>query len=193
MELQLIDRAEAIVKKYENELLEKGIKCEVSRKYVESAVNDYEFSYKDHINNPKYERLKNRKNKYYLIVLTVSPIKKGEAQKKECRDYAFVVSKSERVFKYAKPKEKFYDEEKILSQIEKQIQKILNKSQTQTSKKVCENNFFDALRYATLPKYNYKKSYLGKDKYTWQILFGIAIPMVVVGALIGVACLIGKI
>lgn len=193
MEVQLIDRAEAIVKKYENELLEKGIKCEVSRKYVESAVNDYEFSYKDHINNPKYERLKNRKNKYYLIVLTVFLTKKGEVEKKECKDYSFVVSKSERAFKYAKPKEKFYDEEKTLSQIEKQIQKILNKAQTKPLIKICKNNLFDALRYATLPKYNYKKSYLGKDKYTWQIIFGIAIPIIALIALIGVACLIGKI
>ena len=193
MELQLIDKAEAIVKKYESELLEKGIKCEVSRKYVESVVENTDFSYKDHINNPKYERRKNLKNKYYVIVLTVSPIKKGEVEKKECKDYSFVVSKSERVFKYAKPKEKFYDEEKILSQIEKQIQKILNKAQTKPLIKICKNNLFDALRYATLPKYNYKKSYLGKDKYTWQIIFRIAIPIVVVGALIGVACLIGKI
>lgn len=193
MELQLIDRAEAIVKKYENELLEKGIKCEVSRKYVESVVENTDFSYKDHINNPKYERRKNLKNKYYVVVLTVSPIKKGEVEKKECKDYSFVVSKSERVFKYAKPKEKFYDEEKILSQIEKQIQKILNKAQTKPLIKICKNNLFDTLRYATLPKYNYKKSYLGKDKYTWQIIFRIAIPIVVVGALIGVACLIGKI
>ena len=38
MELQLIDKAEAIVKKYENELLEKGIKCEVFRKYVEKGT-----------------------------------------------------------------------------------------------------------------------------------------------------------
>ena len=193
MELQLIDKAEAIVKKYESELLEKGIKCEVSRKYVESVVENTDFSYKDHINNPKYERRKNLKNKYYVIVLTVSPIKKGEVEKKECKDYSFVVSKSERVFKYAKPKEKFYDEEKILSQIEKQIQKILNKAQTKPLIKICKNNLFDTLRYATLPKYNYKKSYLGKDKYTWQIIFRIAIPIVVVGALIGVACLIGKI
>ena len=126
-------------------------------------------------------------------MLTVSPIKKGEVEKKECKDYSFVVSKSERVFKYAKPKEKFYDEEKILSQIEKQIQKILNKAQTKPLIKICKNNLFDALRYATLPKYNYKKSYLGKDKYTWQIIFGIAIPIVAVGVLIGVACLIGKI
>ena len=193
MELQLIDKAEAIVKKYESELLEKGLKCDVCRKYVESAVEDADFSYKDHINNPKYERRKNLKNKYYVIVLTVSPIKKGEVEKKECKDYSFVVSKSERVFKYAKPKEKFYDEEKILSQIEKQIQKILNKAQTKPLIKICKNNLIDALRYATLPKYNYKKSYLGKDKYTWQIIFRIAIPIVVVGSLIGIACLIGKI
>lgn len=193
MELQLIDRAEAIVKKYENELLEKGIKCEVSRKYVESVVEDTDFSYKDHINNPKYERRKNLKNKYYVIVLTVSPIKKGEVEKKECKDYSFVVSKSERVFKYAKPKEKFYDEEKILAKIEKQIQTILNKAQTKPLIKICKNNLFDALRYATLPKYNYKKSYLGKDKYTYQIFFRIAIPIIALIALIGVACLIGKI
>lgn len=193
MGIQLIDRAEQIVKKYENELLEKGIKCEVCRKYVESVVEDTDFSYKDHINNPEYERRKNLKNKYYVIVLTVSPVKKGELEKKEFKDYAFIVSKSERVFKYAKPKEKFYDEEKILSQIEKQIQKIINKAQTKPLIKICKNNLFDALRYTTLPKYNYKKSYLGKDKYTWQIIFGIAIPIVVVGALIGVACLIGKI
>ena len=193
MGLQLIDRAEAIVKKYENELLEKGIKCEVCRKYVESVVEDTDFSYKDHINNPEYERRKNLKNKYYVVVLTVSPVKKGEIEKKECKDYTFVVSKSERVFKYAKPKEKFYDEEKILSQIEKQIQKILNKAQTKPIIKICKNNLFDALRYATQPKYYYKKSYLGKDNSTWQIFFRIAIPIVVVGALIGVACLIGKI
>ena len=126
-------------------------------------------------------------------MLTVSPIKKGEVEKKECKDYTFVVSKSERAFKYAKPKEKFYDEEKILSKIEKQIQKIINKAQTKPLIKICKNNLFDALRYATLPKYNYKKSYLGKDKFTWQIIFGIVIPIIILIALIIIACLIGKI
>ena len=193
MELQLIDRAAEIVKKHENELLEKGIKCEVSRKYVESVVEDADFSYKDYINNPKYERRKNLKNKYYIVVLTVSPIKKGEVEKKECKDYAFVASKSERAFKFAKPKEKIYDEEKILSQIEKQIQKIINKAQTKPLIKICKNNLFDSLRYATLPKYNYKKSYLGKDKFAWQIIFRIAIPIIALIALIGVAYLIDKI
>ncbi len=193
MELQLIDRAEEIVKKYENELLEKGIKCTVSRKYVESVVGDVDRSYEDYINDPTYERLKNIKNKYYVIVLTLSPAKKGEVKKEECKDYSFVVSKRERAFRYANPKEKFYDEDKILAKIEKCIQKILNKSQTKSPVQMCKNNIWDAFRYALLPKYHYKKSYLGKDKYTWQIIFRIAIPIVVVGALIGIACLIGKI
>ena len=61
MELQLIDKAEAIVKKYESELLEKGLKCDVCRKYFESVVNDYDRSYKDYVKSPKYERLKNVK------------------------------------------------------------------------------------------------------------------------------------
>ena len=82
---QLIDRAEEIVKKYEKELFEKGIKCDVSRKYVESTVGDVDRSYKDYVNNPKYERLKNVKNKYYVIVLTVSPTKKGEVKKEDLK------------------------------------------------------------------------------------------------------------
>lgn len=191
MELQLIDKAEAIVKKYERELLEKGLKCDICRKYFESVVNDYDRSYKDYVKSPKYERLKNVKNKYYVIVLTLSPVKKGEVKKEDLKDYSFVVSKRERAYNYTQPKEKFYDEEKILAKIEKCIQKILNKSQTKSPVQICKNNFFDAIRYV-LPKYYYKKSYLGKDKYFWQIFGRNAILIIIALILIGIPLLISK-
>ena len=62
----------------------------------------------------------------------------------------------------------------MLANIERRILKILKKAKKRSPRKVCKDNFFDAVRYMT-PKYGYKKRILGRDTFTWDMIFGISI------------------
>ena len=63
------------------------------------------------------------------------------------------------------PKKYIYEEQKILSKIEKRINELLRKSQKNTPQKVCKDNLFDAIRY-TAPRYGYKRRFLNKERIT---------------------------
>ena len=60
--------------------------------------------------------------------------------------------------------------EKILSKIEKRINKLLSKSQKNTPQKVCKDNLFDAIRY-TAPRYGYKRRFLNRERADWELIF----------------------
>jgi GntR family transcriptional regulator len=47
---------------------------------------------------------------------------------------------------------------------------ILKKAETQTVQQICQNTFFDALRYVSSPKYEYKEKFCGKDRLTWSTI-----------------------
>jgi hypothetical protein len=177
------NKAIEIIEKYEDKLTAKGIKITVSKKYFESAVlerhNSYGgvvgayFSYLDRARDRRDE-IKNgynfEKNKYHCLVLTLSPLDKTKLTHKDCREYAFLLKKAERAHIGIEPQRKSYEEAKVLAKIEKRIVKILKKAETQTVQQIYKNTIFDALRYVSSSKYEYKEKFCGKDRHTWDTI-----------------------
>ena len=87
-----------------------------------------------------------------------------------CRDYAFYIHKIERPHIGTEPKKFIYEEQKILSKIEKRINKLLIKTQRNTPQKVCKDTLFDAIRY-TAPRYGYKRRFLNRERADWELIF----------------------
>ena len=177
------NKAMEIIDKYEDKLTTKGIKITVSKKYFESTVLERHksdggvlgayFSYLDRARDRR-EEIKNgynfEKNKYHYLVLTISPLEKKRTPYKDCREYAFLLKKVERAHIGLEPKKRSCSEDKLLAKIEKRIVKILKKAETQTVQQICQNTFFDALRYVSSPKYEYKEKFCGKDHHTWDTI-----------------------
>ncbi|MBQ9806866.1 MAG: hypothetical protein IJW49_10240, partial [Clostridia bacterium] len=95
---------------------------------------------------------------------------KDIVRREYCRDYAFYIHKVERAHIGMEPKKYTYEEQKILSKIEKRINKILRKLQKITPQKVCKDTLWDAIRY-TLPRYGYKRRFLNRERADWELIF----------------------
>lgn len=171
-----------IVKKYEKQLSENGISIAVSKRYFETKVDEYSTYNPDLVIRAlnraerrlyrKREKIyKNQPNRYHAVILTVLPSDKSILKRELCRDYAFVLSKTERAHKGLKPEQKDYEKQKIIAKIEKRIKKIINRSSKLLAKKVCKDTIFDVIRYTHSSKYAYKKKALGRDLSTWQCIF----------------------
>lgn len=146
----------ALVDKYSEQLASKGIKIAISKKYVETEVEEKSGGYAyagqaifnifDRVNDRKKEIKKGyhfEKNKYHTIVLKVAPVDTKLANIKECQEYAFVLKKTERAHLGQEPQRKTYKEAKLLSKIEKRILKILKNTNKKTSQQICKNTFWD--------------------------------------------------
>ncbi len=197
MMAELKEKAQAIIDQYTPALAQKGLKILLSKRYFETDVDergssnpsnplsalfmvmDRATDRKSEIENGyNYER-----NKYHLFVLLVLPLEKNALRRDECREYAFVLQMVVRAHIGQEPRRITHKEPKILSKIEKRILKILKKAEKSSALLVCRNNIFDAFRYALHPKYEYKESFLGKERLTWEIIFIVAACLVVFGTL----------
>ena len=183
---ELKEKAQALIDKYTSELESKGLKILLSKKYLESAVSERAggtgavsiFNSIDRARDRKKEKENGynyERNKYHYLILTLCPIEKNLVPREEQREYAFVIKKVDRPHIGEEPCEVVYTEEKVLSKIEKRIFKILKKAEKSSPQKMCKNNISDAIRYTMSAKYEYKKRYLGKDSYTWDLLLGIGV------------------
>lgn len=176
-------KVQDVIDRYKDQLSEKGIKIMISKRYFEADVQERSgnpsagmqiFNIIDRTIDRKKEHKHGynyQKNKYHCVTLTVSPIEKNTLQREECRDYTFVLKKVERAHIGEKPQRITYEENKILSKIEKYILKILNKTEKFSVKKICKNTLLDAIRYSFCIKYEYKKKFLGKERFTWDMIF----------------------
>ena len=99
------------------------------------------------------------------------PLDKGLVRRDHHKDYAFVIRKVERAHIGIKPQRIAYKEAKLLAKIEKRILKILKKAETADIRKVCSDTLFDAFRYSSLNKYAYKNKILGKERFSWELIF----------------------
>ena len=173
----------ALVDKYSDQLASKGIKIAISKRYVETEVEERSggyanagqaiFSILDRAVDRKKEKEKGynfERNKYYSIILTVVPLDAKLVNIKECREYAFVLKKTERAHLGQEPQRKIYQEAEVLSKVEKRILRILKKADKKSVQKVCKNTFWDACRYDS-PKYQYKTKFCGKERFTWDMIF----------------------
>ena len=178
---EIIEKVNAVLEKYSEQLADNGIKATVSKRYFEESVgerignteNTAIFNKIDRALDRKREKKKgyhHTRNRYHVIVLSVVPVKKDVVRREYCRDYAFYIHKIERPHIGTDPKEFTYEEQKILSKIEKRINKLLRKSQKNTPQKVCKDNLFDAIRY-TAPRYGYKRRFLNRERADWELIF----------------------
>ena len=178
---EIIEKVNAVLEKYSEQLADNGIKVTVSKRYFEESVgerirntgNTAIFNEIDRALDRKREKKKGYhhiRNRYHIIVLSVVPVKKDIVRREYCRDYAFYIHKIERPHIGTEPKEFIYEEQKILSKIEKRINKLLRKTQKNTPQKVCKDNLLDAIRY-TAPRYGYKRRFLNKERADWELIF----------------------
>lgn len=184
----IIDRINALVGKYKEDLTERGIKCSVSKRYFESntPIATYAssniFSMIDRYfavrrENKKY---KHQNNRYHAVVLCFLPTEKNLLKDAACKEYAFLLSKIERIEEGYAPKNKIFKEEKILNKIEKLIKKILRKAEKKSAKQVCKEAWYDVFRYIFNYEYGYKKCIFGKDRFVWELLFsGIVLGIII--------------
>ena len=192
---ELKEKAQALIDKYTPELLSKGLKILLAKRYFESNVSERSSGYNatsmilnsiDRARDHKKEKENGYnyvKNRYHYFVLTVCPIEKNMIGREEYRDYAFLLKKVERAHIGLEPRLIVAREEKVLSKIEKQILKILKKAEKRSAQKVCQNTTIDAFRYAMLPKYEYKERFLGKGRFSWEMIFLSAFCILVFGSL----------
>ena len=186
----------SLVDKYRGQLASKGIKIIISKRYVETEVEERSGGYAnagqaifnifDRVNDRKKEKENGynfEKNKYHSIVITVIPLDKTLVSVSDCREYAFVLKKTERAHLGLEPQKKIYQEEKVLAKIEKRILRILKKADKKSVQKVCKNTFWDACRYAHSSKYAYKTEFCGKDRFTWDMIFMFLTVAVVIAIL----------
>ena len=178
------EKVQALIDKYTPALSAKGLKILFAKRYFESEVGEQMsgVGYGSLLNSIEkaHDRKKEKRkyyfqrNRYHAIVLTVIPSDNATLPRGNCRDYAFVLRKVERAHIGLEPRRIAYEEEKILSKIEKRILKILKKAETASPERICKDRVFDGIRYAMRPKYGYKKRVLGKSILAWDLILGIA-------------------
>ena len=178
---EIIEKVNAVLERYSEQLADNGIKVTVSKRYFEESVGEQiRYSGESIILNEIEKSLDRKReekkgyhhirNRYHVIILSVIPFKKDIVRREYCRDYAFYIHKIERPHIGTEPKKFIYEEQKILSKIEKRINKLLRKTQRNTPQKVCKDNLFDAIRY-TAPRYGYKRRFLNKERADWELIF----------------------
>ena len=178
---EMVEKVNAVLEKYREQLENNGIKVTVSKRYFEESIgerigntgNTAIFNEIDRALDRKKEKKKGYhhiRNRYHVIVVSVIPVQKDIVRREYCRDYAFFIHKIERAHIGMDPKKYTCEEQKILSKMEKRINKILRKSQKSTPQKVCKDTLFDAIRY-TASRYGYKRRFLNKDRADWELIF----------------------
>ena len=132
-----------------------------------------------------------RKNQYHCLVLSVIPLEKDLLKREFCKDYAFLLRKVERAHIGDEPRNVTYEENKLLSKIEKRILKIIKKAKKTNAKQACEDTVYDALRYSNAKKYEYKTRFCGKSRFYWEI-FSMFLALAVFAAVMFTAFLISR-
>ena len=196
-------KAQAIVDEYNILLFPHSIRVVLSKKYCEVSVGKRDTYHPDAgirllneidaaLDRKKEQKYRFVKNRYHSLVLSITPTNKSLIPQESCKDYAFILHKIERPYIGEKPQNTVYEEDYILKNFKKKLQKILKKAQKTNISKTCKNTIFDAVRYCILPKYFYKNKILGKDRFFWDIIL-IIIGVLLGGILIFLLSVIGKI
>ena len=192
----LITKINALLESYQPQLNKLEIDYKVSKKYFElktgpvyatsnllSKISQY-FAKK---REDKY--YKHQNNRYYCVVLAFYPIGTYKNKKSLCKEYSFLLRKTERMEEGYAPKNKVNSEEKILRKVEKFIRKIISKAEVKGSEKACAESRVDLFRYLFNVEYCYMKRIRGKERAFWDLLisFGVIVVIAVVSLAI---CLI---
>ena len=175
------EKVQSLIDKYSPKLSKNGLKIHISKRYFEKEVEErwsshgkgqQIFNIIDRAIDDRKEKKKYyyQKNRYHTIVLTLM-LENDTVPLEMCRNYAFVIKKTERAHIGEEPRKIAYKEEKLLLKIEKLLQKVVKRASNNNAEKVCKDTVFDALRYSLLVKYQYKKRILGKSATFFHSLF----------------------
>ena len=175
------EKVQSLIDKYSPKLSKNGLKIHISKRYFEKEVEGRRsshgkgqqiFNIIDRAIDDRKEKKKYyyQKNRYHTIVLTLMP-EDDSFPLEMCRDYAFVMKKTERVHTGDAPRKVIYKEKKLLSKIEQLLKKIAKRASSQNVEKICKDTLLDAFRYSLLVKYHYKKRILGKSATFFHSLF----------------------
>ena len=178
-----------LVNEYNSRLCEYGIAADISRKYFETKVAEHSTSVNHTItvldeiikhNAKKREKKKSydyQPNRFYCIVLKITPCEKELVPKEFCREYSFIQRSTERQYIGDSPKEKKSKEDDLLAKIEKKLSKILNKAKKHSPAEICRDTFWDIPRYLD-KRYAYKSKILGRMRVFWEIIFLVIFPVI---------------
>lgn len=189
MQQDFFDEIKSLVEKYNLLLEPKGIKCSVSRRYFEddvvantSLTGGILNQIDEKLTNEKERKYLHQRNRYQCIVLTLAPTEKGIVKKADLKQFAFMLRKIERAFEGQAPRATSYSRGKILNKIERRLNKILELADRVSPKKLCKDNFFDGLRYASSNKYS-GKTVLGMDTIVFDIILTVGACLIAVAIL----------
>lgn len=148
---ELKEKALDLIHQYDDQLAAKRIKIFLSQKHVETDFPERSGGYGisrqaifrvfERIYDRKREKDKGyqfQNNRYHSLVISFVPVDPKLAQRKIWREYAFVYRKVERAHLGEAPEKTVYEDEKILSQIEKRIFKILKQATIRPQNKSAE-------------------------------------------------------
>ena len=187
MHEELFEKANLILEKYNDELTSKGIVCKLSRMELKTdpgllfygASTFLDELLEKHLQKREEKIRKNKRNKFFLFVLTFLPADK-KIKINSPKNFAFIIKSVTRIAEGFEAKEKIFDEEKVLKKIEKCIVKILRKAESKSPKKICESSFCDNLRYLSLEKYSYLKTLFGKDRSVIEVGLILAFSLILI-------------
>ncbi len=161
---QKMEEIKNLVAKYENEFAQKGIACSVSKKYFETDVSSVAVNHTDilHIlygffaNKRENKNFKHQRNRTHCAVVCFYPVDARLLKKKDCKEYAFLISRIYRFEEGIAPKKQEYNQKDILEKIERRILKVLQSAEKKNIDKVCRQTFWDKVRYKFSSKYEYR-------------------------------------
>ena len=186
MSENIMDRIDTIIDKYEPQLTQKGIGCKVSKKYFEVktdpayATGNLLSKISRFFAKKRENKLfKHQNNRYQCVVLCFYPIEKDGLKANACKEYSFMLKKTERIEEGYTPKSKVNNEAKILNKIERLFVKIMKESEKYSTKKICAEKWYDIFRYLFKVEYGYKKRIFNKKRDFWNLLFSSIIIAVI--------------
>ena len=159
-----MEQIRSVVAKYKNELAQKGIACSVSKKYFETDVSSVAVNHTDilHIlygfiaNKRENKNFKHQRNRTHCAVICFYPMDANSLKKKECKEYAFVLSRIYRFEEGITPRKQNRNQKDILNKIERRIRKVLKAAEKKNVDKFCRQSFLDMVRYKLSSKYAYR-------------------------------------
>lgn len=183
----LFEKAKELLNQYNPLFLEHGIEIKLDHRSLTEAVEKYnsyggpdafdllEYSLFDKkAEEKKYHHVPNR---YKMLVLKLKPLKKTDFDKKDCKEYAFLVYSLSRAHQGIKPLERQFSESSVIEKIEKRLKKLLKKAEKSALPDWCHNTLWDALRYTHSKKYAYIKNCCGKSRSFWETFYIIAFAL----------------
>ena len=193
MSKSVLAQAEALVAGYVSVLAERGIIGTVRLQYFESKVFDkYTYTCASSIlDDAERKRLDRNEakhyfdqpNRFYCLVLTLSPLDRSLVPKRFCREYAFVIRKIYRFHRGEAPKERVTDEVQVLAKLKRRLEAVVSAPAGRSPTDLCRDRLIDGMRYVFSEAYGYRKQILGKDANIirfWTELLVAAVFLVVV-------------